>query len=184
MRQLHRLSAALFVRGVIAVIFGVIAIFAPSIGLQILVLLFGAYAFADGINAFFIGIKAPSFIVLIEGIVGITAGLYILFMTHQAVVIFIMVVGIWAIITGILEIIAAVELRKHIANEVWMLFVGTASILFGIFVFANPLTSALAITFAFGVYTLMFGVFLMVLAQNLKNLKLSKISSTKTKKKK
>lgn len=174
MKQLHKQATTLMVRGVIAVIFGIIALFAPTIGLQILVLLFGAYAFADGLSAFFVGIKTPSFIVLIEGIIGITAGLYILFMTQQAVSIFITVVAIWAIVTGILEIIAALELRKYIKNEMWMLFVGIASIIFGLFVFMHPLASALAITFVFGIYAVMFGIFLMVLSQSLKSLKVVK----------
>lgn len=174
MRQLYKQANTIMIRGIIAVLFGLIALFAPTIGLQILVILFGAFAFADGLVAFVVGIRSSALLV-IEGLVGILAGLYILFMTQQAVVVFLMVVGIWAIVTGILEIIAAIDLRKYIKNEVWMLFVGVASIIFGIFVFAHPLASALAITFIFGIYALMFGIFLMVFAQTLRDIKPAKL---------
>src|SRR5687768_5749117 len=122
MRQLHKQANTVMIRGIISILFGLIAIFAPTIGLEIIILLFGAYAFADGVTAVVVGLRSPSFILFLEGIVGVLAGLYVLFMTQQAVLIFIFVVGIWAIVTGILEIIAAIELRKHIQNEVWMFF--------------------------------------------------------------
>lgn len=181
MRQLHKQSNTIMIRGVISVLFGLIAIFAPAIGLEILLLLFGAYAFADGILAIVVGLRSPSLLLFVEGVVGMSVGLFILFMMQQAIMVFILVIGIWAILTGILEIIAAYELRKHIADDVWMLFVGIASIIFGILVFLNPLTSALAITFVFGVYALMFGIFLLGLGQSIRNFHLS---PTKSKRKK
>jgi uncharacterized membrane protein HdeD (DUF308 family) len=179
MRQLHKQANTVMIRGVISVMFGLIAVFAPTIGLEIIILLFGAYAFADGLVTGVVGLRSPSFILFLEGLIGVIVGLYILFMTHQAVLVFIYMLGIWAIVTGLLELVAAFELRKHIQDEVWMLFVGITSIVFGVLVFLNPLTSALAITFVFGVYALMFGVFLLVLGNSIKNLKLSPVKRRK-----
>jgi uncharacterized membrane protein HdeD (DUF308 family) len=85
-------------------------------------------------------------------------------------------IGIWAIATGLLEVIAGIELRKHVANEIWLLFVGIVSILFGILVFVNPLISGIAITFVLGIYAVMFGVMLIALSQAVKNYKPTKSS--------
>ncbi len=171
MKQLHKQSGAILIRGIISVIFGLIAIFAPGIGLQLIVLLFGAFSFVDGLAAFFVGIGSKSFVMILEGIVGILVGLYVLFMTAQAILIFLFLIGVWAIATGVLEVIAGIELRKHIANEIWLLFVGIVSILFGILVFVNPIISGIAITFVLGVYAVMFGVMLIALSQAIKSFK-------------
>lgn len=174
MKELRKHSGALLIRGIIAVLFGLIAIFAPGIGLTLLVLLFGAFSFVDGLAAFFVGLGTKSFVMILEGVVGVLVGLYILFMTTQAILIFLILVGVWAIVTGILEVIAGLELRKHVANEIWLLFVGIVSILFGILVFVNPLISGIAITFVLGVYAVMFGVMLIALSQAVKSYKPAK----------
>ena len=180
MRELHKQWSSIFVRGIFAVLFGFLAIFWPGIGLQVLVLIFGAYALIDGFIAFFIGFPAKSFALIVEGLIGILIGLFIFFYTLQAITIFILVVGVWAIATGIFELIAAVELRKYIKNELWLLFVGAVSILFGIMVFANPLVAGLAFTVVIGIYALLFGMLLIMLSLKLKNYK---VSSPKKKKK-
>jgi uncharacterized membrane protein HdeD (DUF308 family) len=177
MRQLHKQANTIMIRGIISVVFGLIALFAPTIGLEIIVILFGAYAFADGVTAVVVGLSSPSFILFLEGVIGVIAGLYILFMTQQAVMVFIFIVGFWAIVSGMLEIVAALELRRHIQDEVWMFFVGIASIVFGVLVFLNPIVSALAITFVFGVYALMFGIFLLLLGQSIKGIKIAPAKS-------
>lgn len=183
MKQLHKQSGAILIRGIIAVIFGLIAIFAPGIGLQLIVLLFGAFSFVDGLAAFFVGFGSKSFILILEGIVGILVGLYVLFMTTQAILIFILLVGIWAIATGILEVIAAIELRKHIANEIWLMFVGIVSILFGVLVFVNPMVSGIAITFVIGIYAVMFGVMLIALSQAIKSYSPVKVKAKSSRRK-
>lgn len=182
MRELHKHWRGIMFRGIVAVIFGLIALFAPALGLEIIVLYFGAFAFIDGVVALLIGTKAKSPVLILEGIVGIIVGLYVFFFTLQAIGIFLLLIAIWAIASGILEIIAAVELRKFIKNEIWLLFVGIVSILFGIFVFINPVVSALAITFVIGIYAVVFGLFLIALSQKVKKLPVKKSPSKKKKK--
>lgn len=182
MRELHKHWKGILVRGVIAVLFGLIALFTPALGFEIIILYFGGFALIDGIIALFVGMKLKSATLVLEGIVGILIGLYVFFFTLQAATIFLLLIGIWAIATGILEIIAGVELRKHIKNEIWLLFVGIISIIFGIFVFVNPIISALAITFVIGIYAIVFGFFLIALAMRVKDLKPLRSSAKKRKK--
>lgn len=170
-------------RGVIAILFGLTAIFMPGLTLQFLVLFFGAYIFFDGALILFVGFKLKSFILILEGIVGLLVGAYTFFYTTQAFMIFLMVVGIWAIITGILEVIASFELRKVIRDEIWLFFVGAVSILFGILVFIRPAIPALALSYLIGIYAIMFGVFLFALGQKLKRYRAPKSSKSKRKRK-
>jgi uncharacterized membrane protein HdeD (DUF308 family) len=182
MRELHKHDKGILLRGIIAVIFGTIALFAPTLGFEIIILYFGAFALIDGIVAFIVGVSAKSSILILEGVVGILVGLYVFFFTAQAAAIFLLLISIWAIASGILEIIAGIELRKHIKNEIWLMFVGIISILFGVFVFINPIVAALAITFVIGIYAIIFGLFLIALAQRVKTLTPKKSSSKKKKK--
>lgn len=169
MKQFHKQWSSVFLRGVLAILFGIVAVFWPGLGLQILVLVFGAYALVDGIFAFLVGISYKSVALTLEGLVGVIIGLLIFFYTLQAAAIFVLLVGIWAVATGIFEVIAGLELRKHIGDEIFLLFVGIVSIIFGFFVFVNPIAAGLALTWVIGVYALLFGSLLVALSIRLKN---------------
>lgn len=186
MKELHKQWGSIFVRGIFAVLFGLVAMFWPTLGLQLLVLIFGAYAFIDGLIAFFIGFPSRSTALILEGVIGILVGAFVFFYTLQAIGIFLVLVAIWAIVTGLFEVIASFELRKHFKGEFWLLFVGIVSVLFGVMIFANPLAAGIAISIVIGAYALIFGLMLIALSLKLKNWKPSstRSSSKKTKKKK
>lgn len=183
MKDLHRHWKGVLARGIFAILFGIIALFAPALGFQLLVLYFGAFALVDGLVAFLVGFKANSGILIFEGIVGILVGAYVFFFTVQALTIFLFLIAVWTIGSGILEIIAGLELRKHIENEMWLLFVGFASIILGFFVFINPIVSALAITFVIGIYAVIFGLSLVALAYKVKDFRPAIKKSPRKKKK-
>ena len=130
MREFHKQWKGILVRGIVAILFGMLAIFAPGLGLQLIVLLFGAFAFVDGVVAFFVGLSTKSWLFMLEGLVGVLVGLFIFFNTVQAIVLFLLLIAIWAFVTGVIEIVAAIELRKYVANEIWLICVGIISILF------------------------------------------------------
>lgn len=169
MRQLHHHWQNILIRGLFAVLFGLAAILWPGLGFALLVLIFGAYALVDGLIALVVGFPIQSPSLILEGIIGVLAGGVIFFYTQEAAAVFIFVVGVWAIISGIFEIIAAIELRKHIKNEFWLLFAGVVSVLFGVLVFKNPASAGLAIGFVIGMYALLFGLALIALSQKAKN---------------
>lgn len=176
MRDLSKHWMGILIRGIIAILIGAMAIFWPGVGIQVLVLIFGIYAFLDGALALFSGVSLNSVAMVIEGIVGVLVGIYIFFWTEQAVVLFILVIAVWAIVTGIFEIIAGLQLRRQIANEFLLLFVGIVSILFGSLIFIKPAILAVAISFIFGVYALIFGIFLVALAITVKGYKSRTVS--------
>ena len=160
-------------RGLAAVVFGLLTLFDPRISLTALVLLWGAYAFVDGIFAIVSAVRdrrqEPHWVsLLVTGIAGVMAGLLTFFVPGITALVLLYFIAAWALITGIAEIVAAVRLRKVITGE-WMLaLAGLLSVIFGVFLFAFPGAGALTIVLWIGAYALVLGIVLLVLAFRLR----------------
>jgi len=151
------------VRGVVAVIFGVLALIWPGQTLQALVLVFGAYALVDGIFAIFAGIASHRYFerwwaVLLEGIVGVVIGLLTFFWPNITALVLLYFIAGWALITGIFEIVAAIQLRSVITGEWMMILGGLLSIIFGILLFVFPGAGAVSLVWLIGIYAVVFGI--------------------------
>jgi uncharacterized membrane protein HdeD (DUF308 family) len=147
----------------LAVIFGVAAFVWPGITFEALVLLFGVYAFLDGVLVLSFGLMAAGdgeqwWPLVLGGILGI--GLGVLTFARPAAMgeALVYVVGFWAIVTGLLEIVAAIRLRDLISGEWLMGLSGALSILFGVLVIAQPTSGALALVYLFGIYAILAGI--------------------------
>src|ERR1700730_4752507 len=166
--MLHSLAKnwwALALRGLVAVLFGLLTFLLPGITLATLVLLFGAYALVDGIFnviAFF-KVASHHWAMLIEGVIGIIAGVLTFVWPTITAIVLAYLIALWAIFTGVFEIIAAIRLRKTISNEWLLLLMGVLSLLFGLFILFAPGAGEVAIVLWIGAYALVFGVFLMAL---------------------
>ena len=174
--MLHLLARhwwALALRGVVAVLFGLLTFFLPGITLISLVLLFGFYALLDGIFDIVSAIKAPGhhWPLILEGIVGIIAGILTFLWPGITAMVLLYLIGFWAIFTGVLEIVAGVRLREVIANELMLIFMGVISILFGLVIIIFPGAGALAIVFWIGAYAVVFGIMLIAFAFRLRSLR-------------
>lgn len=162
-------------RGVLGIAFGIITVVAPAISLTALVLLFGAYAFADGVLAIATAVRRRVtterwWILLLEGLVGIGAGLVTLFLPGITALVLLYIIAGWAVATGILELVAAVRLRKAIKHE-WLLAIGgIASIAFGVLIALFPGAGALALVIWIGAYAFVFGTLLVALGLRLRGL--------------
>src|SRR5262249_10459238 len=172
-RMLYTLARnwwALALRGLMAVLFGLLTFFIPGITLGTLVLLFGVYALADGIFnviAFF-PVLSHHWALLIEGLVGIVAGILTFAWPAITAIVLLYVIAFWAIFTGVFEVIAGIRLRKVITDEWLLLWVGVLSFLFGVLILFAPGVGALAIILWIGAYALIFGVFPLALAFRLR----------------
>ena len=129
-------------RGVFAIVFGVLAFLWPAIALTTLVLLFGIYALADGIFAVYTAVThkigAQRWWMLFAGIAGIVAGVLTFTWPGITALTLLYLIAAWAIVTGIFEILAAIELRKELSHEWLLILSGIVSVAFGILVTANP----------------------------------------------
>ena len=172
--MLHLLARrwwALALRGLFAVIFGLLTFFVPGITLISLVLLFGFYAILDGVFDIVSAMRVPShhWALLVEGIVGIIVGVLTIVWPGITAMALLYLIAVWAIVTGVLEIIAGIRLREIITNEWLLILMGVISVLFGILIIAFPRAGALAIVLWIGTYAFVFGVILIVLAFRLRS---------------
>jgi uncharacterized membrane protein HdeD (DUF308 family) len=158
---------SLALRGVAAIAVGAMAIFAPHISLTALVLTFGVYALVDGILTIVVGLKRHSgrrwWSPLLEGLVGVAAGVCALALPTVTALALVYLIAGWAFVTGVLEMVAAVRLRKLIDGE-WLLGLsGFLSLVLGVCLAAFPGPGAVALMFWLGAYALLFGVVLVAL---------------------
>jgi uncharacterized membrane protein HdeD (DUF308 family) len=164
---------ALGVRGLAAVIFGILAFVWPGITLAVLVLLFGAYALVDGVLALVSAVRSGGdqlWALLLEGVVGIAAGVGALAFPGLTAMVLLLIIAAWAILKGVLEVISAVRLRKVIANEWSWIVGGLLSVIFGLVLVAAPGTGALALVWLIGVYAILYGITLIALAWRVREL--------------
>ena len=159
----------LLLRGLAAIAFGVLTWSQPGISLTVLILFFGAYSMADGILGIWTTVAGREhhdhwWVLLLEGLLGVGVGVLTFFAPGVTALALLFYIAIWAIGTGVLEIVAAIRLRKEIEGE-WMLIVaGLASVFFGVLLMAQPGAGALAMLWLIGSYAMVFGVLLVLLA--------------------
>lgn len=166
----------LALRGLVAVLFGVLAFVWPGATLITLVWLFGAFAFVNGLLSLILAAKAPKGYprigsLILGGLLGILAGLLTFVMPGITALGLLMLIAAWAIVTGIMEVVAAIRLRKIIANEWLLILAGIASVAFGVILFLQPAAGALALIWWIGAWALVFGILLIVLAFRMRNWK-------------
>jgi len=166
---LARAWKTILLRGVLSVVFGIVLFAWPGISLVSLVLLFGAYVLVDGVGnvAAAIGGRKEQenwWVLLIAGFAGVGMGVLTFLTPGVTALALLFYVAIWAIATGLLQVVAAIRLRKEIEGEFWMVLGGLASVVFGALLVARPGGGALAVLWIFGAYAVLFGATLIVLA--------------------
>ncbi len=166
---------AVVVRGAIAIVFGLVALFYPSPTLAALIILFGIWAIANGVFALVHSIGAaearePWWPLVFEGLLGIAAGLVTFKWPGITALTLLFVIAFWAIFTGILEISAAVRLRNVIHGEWALILGGIASVIFGALLVISPISGVLAVVWLVGIYALVFGIMLVALGLRLRGL--------------
>jgi uncharacterized membrane protein HdeD (DUF308 family) len=158
-------------RGVAAIVFGILAFAWPGMTLAVLVILFGAYAIVDGVLGLITAFRGDTqhrVVLAIEGVVSVLAGVVAFFYPLITALVLLYIIAFWAIVTGVLEIFAAVRLRRTISNELGLIIGGILSVLFGIVLIVAPGAGALAVIFLIGAYAVIFGIALLGLAWRLR----------------
>jgi len=162
-------------RGVVAIIFGIMAFAYPGLTLAVLVILFGAWVLVDGIFRIIGAIGHRSSDPdwgwqLVIGILGIIIG----FLTFHAPAItalaLVIYIAAWALMIGVSEIVIAIKLRQEIKGEWFLILMGVVSILFAIMLLWNPLPGALALVWLIASYAILFGVLGIIFGFRLRSL--------------
>ena len=159
-------------RGVLAIALGVLAFVWPVVTLTSLVIVFGAYALVDGVFALLSAVRGggaePWWLLVLEGGVGIGIGVLTLVAPGITALALLFYIAIWAIATGVLEIAAALALRKEIEGEWLLVLGGLVSVAFGALLIARPGAGALAVLWLIGGYAIAFGALLVLLGFKLR----------------
>jgi len=165
---------AFVLRGVVAILFGLLCFLLPHMALLTLIFLFGFFALADGIFNIIAAFRRtgprqfPWWALLIEGIISIIAGVIAFVLPVAAAVGLLLLIAAWAVATGIMEIVAAIRLRKQITGEWLLVLSGLLSITFGVLLFLFPRAGALAVLIWIGAYAIVFGILLIALGVRLR----------------
>lgn len=159
-------------RGVAAVLFGILSLAAPGVAFMSLVILFGVYALADGILAFALASRPtllPKSPMYLRGIVSIIAGLLALIVPDITALALLVVIASWAVLSGVFEIVMAIRLRHKIEHE-WLLGVeGAVAIAFGVVLLLSPLAGAIVLGLWVGAYALVLGGMMIATAFRLRS---------------
>ena len=161
------------VRGVLAIVFGAVALARPGQALAALVLLFGSYAMVDGFFALFTGIASISYFsrwwaLVLEGIAGIVIGALTFIYPNITALVLLYFIAAWALITGIFEIVAAIQLRREITGEGWLILGGLSSIVFSVLLVVFPGAGAMSVVWMIAIYAIIFGTSEIILGFQMK----------------
>jgi len=161
-------------RGILALLFGILAFVAPGATLTTLVYVFGFYAILNGLIALYAAWNLRSYdswwVFLLEGLLGIAAGVIAFVSPGATALAFLSVIAAWAILVGILQIVAAIRLRQVIENEWSMGLNGLASVIFGVLLVVWPRSGLVTISWIIGFYAIAFGIMLLILGSRLRGL--------------
>jgi len=156
-------------RGLFWILFGIVLFARPGISLLSLTLALGVILFIDGIINIANAVSGRKehddwWVLLLVGLAGVGVGMLTFYHPQATALAVVFYVAIWAIATGLLEIVAAVRLRRQIEGEIWLGLAGIASVVFGVLLVARPGVGALTILWLIGAYAIAFGVVLLLLA--------------------
>jgi uncharacterized membrane protein HdeD (DUF308 family) len=167
-------STFLLIRGLVAVVMGILAMAWPGITMAAIVGVFGLYAVIDGITSLMLGLTRTrthgrSWAVVVQGVIGILAGIVTFVWPGITAFALVMFIGAWGIVTGVFEIVAAIRLRRVIKGEWLLALSGIISVLFGFLVFAFPAAGAVGIAWVLGIYAVTAGLVLIALGVRLRS---------------
>ena len=157
---------AMFLRGVVALLFGSVTLAWPGMTLIVLIVFFGAYVLVDGVLAIVAGIRGSEgrrWLLLAEGVLSVLAGLIAFFWPGMTVLLLLFVISAWAIFTGLLKVVMAIFFRREVENAWLMGLSGVLSVLFGVILAVLPGAGLLTLVWLIGIYALVVGIVLIYL---------------------
>jgi uncharacterized membrane protein HdeD (DUF308 family) len=171
---LARVWWAFMLRGLLSLVFGIVVLLFPGIGLEAIVLVVAAWLIIDGaaelIGAWRTRGQKNWWVGVLGGIAGIVIGFLAALVPDITALALLYLVAAWAIVTGVLQIIAAIRLREQVTGELWMGLAGLLAILFGLYLVIFPGAGLLSLLWLVGLFAIAFGVFMLMLGWRLRGI--------------
>jgi uncharacterized membrane protein HdeD (DUF308 family) len=159
---------AVLLRGIAAIVFGVLAFAWPGLTIALLVLIWGAYALIDGVFSLIAGIRAKYGTLIFLGILGIAAGLVTFLWPGVTAITLVWIIAFWAIFAGVMQIAAAIRLRKEVQGEWVMILSGICTVALGALLMLYPGAGAVSIAWLIASFAAAWGILLVIVALKLK----------------
>jgi uncharacterized membrane protein HdeD (DUF308 family) len=161
------------VNGVIAILFGLLALLVPAETILTLTIYFGLLILLGGLILFYFSYKnlrseKPYLLLMSEAIFAILIGAVITFYPKSSLQIFLIMIGIWATIMGLLQIIVAVQMKGKVSHHSIFTLNGVITLVFGLLLFFNPIGAIKALFIVIGTLALIAGLMLVYLAFKIK----------------
>src|ERR1044072_3476312 len=163
---LKRAWWTVILRGVAALVFGIVVLAWPGLAFATLLVMFGAFCLADGVFGLWAALSGGSdhrWLQLVWALVSIGAGLATLLVPGVTAVVLLFYIGAWAVTSGVLQIVSAIQLRREIEGECLLMLNGLLAVVFALLLFARPGAGAMAIVTILGVFAIASGVALILL---------------------
>jgi uncharacterized membrane protein HdeD (DUF308 family) len=164
----------LALRGLLALLFGSLALLLPHVTLVFLVVLFGVYAVMDGISSLLTALlaswekKSHRAFLGAEGAVGLVVGVLTLLWPTLTAAVFFALLVVWALLAGSIMLLNALRLHRTLQGEVVLVLSGLSALAFGMLVLLFPKASILTVAWVIGLYALLAGTMLLVRAFRLR----------------
>jgi uncharacterized membrane protein HdeD (DUF308 family) len=163
----------ILLKGTLLIIFGILAFLRPGITMTSLVIWFAAFMIADGVISLAAVIsnwnsREDKWLLVAEGALGVLLGILIFRRPVVFEVFIAYLIGFWAIFSGISKIAMAIQLRKEMEGEGWLVLSGILSILFGIIIFAQPMTGIATLMWIAGTFAVLVGILMIFLSLKLR----------------
>lgn len=154
-------------RGLAAVIFGILALVWPGLTLFVLIISFGVWIIFDGVVEIWNGFTNREghdrwWVDILLGLAGIVAGILIISLPGITAVVAMYYIGAWMVVTGILQVIYAIKLREEISGEWFLILTGVLSVILGIIFFIFPGSGAVSLVWLIAIYAILVGIILIV----------------------
>jgi uncharacterized membrane protein HdeD (DUF308 family) len=161
------------IKGIAAIVFGLLSFLWPGITLITLVLFYGIFVLVDGVAALAAAVMGkvsvvPRWWLAVVGVLGIAAGILTLLWPGITALLMLLFIAGWSIASGVFQIIGAVRLRKEIDNEWTLILGGILSVLFGVAMFIMPGAGAVALVWVIASFAILFGILTVAFALRLR----------------
>ena len=165
----------LTLNGIIAILYGIIAIFVPDSTILTIVMYFGIVILIIGVAMLWGAINSirdnlPYAADLAISLITIVIGALLTFYTSKSLTIFVTVIGIWAVLVGVVQLYLATRAELLSGEKNTLLINGLITLIFGIILFFNPFKSATILVVLSGILAFVFGIVLIAMSIRLKNI--------------
>jgi uncharacterized membrane protein HdeD (DUF308 family) len=164
---------SIFLRGIAAIIFGLLVFFWPSPSVSVFVILVGAFLIVDGIFVLLHGFMVRDrrwWARLIHGIIAIGLGIAVLLWQGLTALTLLYIFALYLIIVGIVSIIMSIEFRKIIEGKLLLIVMGVLALVVGVLLILHPMDGILALAQAIGVLSIVFGVLMVIMGMYLRRM--------------